>query len=170
MGAPDTPQPLVDYLVAEYEEQYGATLTVEAVAWGDALAKLTTALPDPANTPDVVEIGNTWAPTFTSVGAFSDLSDVYEELGGSDLLPSFVDVGSVDGKPYALPYYFGSRNVWFRKDIYAAGGVEGCELPDVHRAGLGLRAGRGRRREDEGSELLDHGSLQGRRVLSNNDK
>jgi N,N'-diacetylchitobiose transport system substrate-binding protein len=124
MGAPDTPQPLVDYLVTEYEEQFGATLTVEAVAWGDALAKLTTALPDAENTPDVVEIGNTWAPTFTSVGAFSDLSDVYEELGGSDLLPSFVEVGSVDGKAYALPYYFGSRNVWYRKDIYAAGGVE----------------------------------------------
>jgi len=124
MGAPDTPKDLVTYLVDEYKKEYNATLTVEAVAWGDALAKLTTALPDAANTPDVVEIGNTWAPTFTSVGAFSDVSDMYEELGGKDLLQSFVDVGSVDGKQYALPYYFGSRNVWYRKDIYAAGGVE----------------------------------------------
>ena len=124
MGAPDTPADLVTYLEETYKEQYNATLTVEAVAWGDALAKLTTALPDAANTPDVVEIGNTWAPTFTSVGAFSDLSDIYDELGGADLLPSFVDVGSVDGTAYALPYYFGSRNVWYRKDLYAAAGVE----------------------------------------------
>lgn len=124
MGNPDTPKDLVTYLVDEYKTEYNATLTVEAVAWGDALAKLTTALPDAANTPDVVEIGNTWAPTFTSVGAFSDVSDMYDELGGSDLLQSFVDVGSVDGKQYALPYYFGSRNVWYRKDIYAAAGVE----------------------------------------------
>ena len=127
MGNPDTPEDLVTYLQDEYKKEYNATLTVEAVAWGDALAKLTTALPDAANTPDVVEIGNTWAPTFTSVGAFSDISDMYDELGGTDLLQSFVDVGSVDGKEYALPYYFGSRNVWYRKDIYAAAGVE---VPD----------------------------------------
>jgi N,N'-diacetylchitobiose transport system substrate-binding protein len=124
MGAPDTPADLVTYLEDQYKAQYGGTLTVEAVAWGDALAKLTTALPDAANTPDVVEIGNTWAPTFTSVGAFSDISDMYDELGGTNLLQSFVDVGSVDGKEYALPYYFGSRNVWYRKDLYAQGGVE----------------------------------------------
>lgn len=124
MGAPDTPQPLIDYLVEEYGERTGATLTVEAVAWGDALAKLTTALPDAANTPDVVEIGNTWAPTFTTVGAFSDVTDMYEELGGGALLPSFVEIGSVDSFVYSLPYYFGSRNVWYRKDIYAAGGVD----------------------------------------------
>lgn len=124
MGAPDTPQPLIDYLVDEYSERTGGTLTVEAVAWGDALAKLTTALPDSANTPDVVEIGNTWAPTFTTVGAFADITDMYDELGGDALLPSFVEIGSVDGTVYSLPYYFGSRNVWYRKDIYAAGGVD----------------------------------------------
>jgi N,N'-diacetylchitobiose transport system substrate-binding protein len=124
MGAPDTPEALVDYLKTEYNDRTGGELTVEAVAWGDALPKLTTALPDPANTPDVVEIGNTWAPTFTTVGAFADVSDMYEELGGDALLPSFVEIGSVDDKVYALPYYFGSRNVWYRKDIYAAGGVE----------------------------------------------
>ncbi len=123
MGGPDTPADLVSYLETEYADRTGATLTVEAVGWGDALARLTTAMPDSANTPDVVEIGNTWAPTFTTVGAFADVSDMYEELGGSDLLQSFVDVGSIDGTLYALPYYFGSRNMWYRKDIYEAGGV-----------------------------------------------
>ena len=138
MGAPDTPEALVTYLQDEYTARTGATLTVEAVAWGDALPKLTTALPDAANTPDVVEIGNTWAPTFTAFGAFSDVTDMYEELGGDNLLPSFVEVGSVDDKLYALPYYFGSRNVWYRKDIYAAGGVEVpttlAEVTEVHKS------------------------------------
>ncbi|WP_297084234.1 extracellular solute-binding protein [uncultured Demequina sp.] len=136
MGAPDTPEDLVTYLEDTYAAENGGTLTVEAVAWGDALPKLTTALPDAANTPDVVEIGNTWAPTFTAVGAFSDLSDMYDELGGDDLLPSFTEVGSVDGTPYALPYYFGSRNMWARADIYEAGGVEVpttlAEVTEVH--------------------------------------
>ncbi len=119
----DTPDALRDYLKTEYASATGGTLTIEEQSWGDALSKLTTALPDAENTPDVVEIGNTWSPTFTSVGAFSDVSDLYEELGGDKLLPSFVEIGAVDGANYALPYYFGSRYVFYRKDIWAAAGL-----------------------------------------------
>jgi len=119
----DTPDALRDYLKTEYAKTTGGTLTIEQQDWSDALAKLTTALPDAENTPDVTEIGNTWSPTFTSVGAFSDVSDLYNELGGKKLLQSFVDVGSVDGKQYALPYYFGSRYVFYRKDVWAAAGL-----------------------------------------------
>jgi len=119
----DTPEALRDYLKTQYAEATGGTLTIEEQAWGDALSKLTTQLPDSENTPDVTEIGNTWSPTFTNVGAFADLSDMYEELGGSDLLKSFVDVGVVDGNHYALPYYFGSRYNFYRKDLYEAAGI-----------------------------------------------
>ncbi len=120
----DTPDALRDYLKTEYADATGGTLTIEQQDWADALSKLTTALPDPENTPDVVEIGNTWSPTFTSVGAFTDISDMYEELGGDKLLQSFVDVGAVDGANYALPYYFGSRYNFYRKDVWAAAGKE----------------------------------------------
>ena len=49
----------------EYEDATGGTLTIEEQTWGDALTKLANQLPDANNTPDVTEIGNTWAPTFT---------------------------------------------------------------------------------------------------------
>ena len=119
----DTPDTLRDYLKTEYADATGGTLTIEQQDWSDALSKLTTALPDAENTPDVVEIGNTWSPTFTNVGAFSDISDIHEELGGDKLLPSFVEVGKVDGANYAEPYYFGSRYIFYRKDIWAAAGL-----------------------------------------------
>jgi N,N'-diacetylchitobiose transport system substrate-binding protein len=119
----DTPDTLRDYLKTEYADATGGTLTIEQQDWSDALSKLTTALPDAENTPDVVEIGNTWSPTFTTVGAFSDISDLHDELGGDKLLKSFVDVGSVDGKHYAEPYYFGSRYIFYRKDIWSAAGL-----------------------------------------------
>jgi N,N'-diacetylchitobiose transport system substrate-binding protein len=120
----DTPQELRDYLKTTYNTKTGGTLTIEQQDWGDLVTKLTTALPDANNTPDVVEVGNTQSPTFTNVGAFADISDMYTALGGDKLLPSFVEVGKVDGKNFTLPYYFGSRYMFYRKDIYKAAGVE----------------------------------------------
>ena len=119
----DTPKELRTYLQDTFKKKTGATLKIEEQGWADIVTKLTTSLPDPKNTPDVTELGNTQAPTFTNVGAFSDVSDLYEQLGGSKLLPSFVDVGSVDGKKYALPYYFGSRYMFTRKDVWKEAGV-----------------------------------------------
>ena len=119
----DTPKELRDYLKTTYNTKTGGTLTIEEQSWGDLATKLTTALPDANNPPDVVEVGNTQSPTFTNVGAFADITDMYKDLGGDKLLPSFVEVGKVDGKNYTLPYYFGSRYMFYRKDVYAAAGV-----------------------------------------------
>jgi N,N'-diacetylchitobiose transport system substrate-binding protein len=125
LAGPDTPDALREYLVTTFEEENpGSTLNIEEQDWSDLVTKLTTALPDEANTPDVVEIGNTQSPTFTTIGAFRDLTPLYEELGGDDLLQSFVEVGAVDGKNYALPYYFGSRYMFYRKDLWTAAGLE----------------------------------------------
>jgi N,N'-diacetylchitobiose transport system substrate-binding protein len=120
----DTPKELREWLKTTYNAKTGGTLTIEEQSWGDLVTKLTTALPDANNTPDVVEVGNTQSPTFTNVGAFADISDMYAELGGDKLLPSFVEVGKVDGKNFTLPYYFGSRYMFYRKDVYKAAGVE----------------------------------------------
>ncbi|MBM6399845.1 extracellular solute-binding protein [Phycicoccus sonneratiae] len=120
----DTPDELRTYLKDTFKARTGATLSIEEQAWPDLVTKLTTALPDAENTPDVVELGNTQSPTFTNVGAFLDVSDMYDELGGSKLLNSFVEAGSVDGKKYALPYYFGSRYMFYRKDVWKKAGVE----------------------------------------------
>ena len=67
----DTPDELRDYLKTTYNEKTGGTLTIEEQGWGDAVAKLVTALPDAANTPDVTEIGNTWSPTCTGRSVWS---------------------------------------------------------------------------------------------------
>jgi N,N'-diacetylchitobiose transport system substrate-binding protein len=122
IGADTSPE-LRTYLTDTFRTKTGATLKIEEQTWGDVITKLTTALPDENNTPDVTEVGNTQAPTFTNVGAFADISDLYEELGGDKLLPSFVEVGSVDGRKYALPYYFGSRYLFTRTDVWKEAGV-----------------------------------------------
>lgn len=120
----DTPDELRDYLKSEFKKETGATLKIEQQDWTGLVPKLTTALADKKNSPDVVEVGNTQSPTFTNVGAFLDISDMYKDLGGEDLLQSFVEVGKVDGKYYTLPYYFGSRYMFYRADVWKEAGVE----------------------------------------------
>ncbi|MDR1118900.1 MAG: extracellular solute-binding protein [Bifidobacteriaceae bacterium] len=120
----DTNDDLRGYLKDTFAAQNeGWTLNIETIDWGDLVPKLTTALPDKDNTPDVVEVGNTQSPTFTNAGAFLDISDMYEELGGAKLLQSFVEVGQVDGKNFTLPYYFGSRYMFYRTDVWGEAGL-----------------------------------------------
>ena len=73
LNGTDTPQEARDWLKKTFEDENpGSTLTIEEQEWDGLVEKLTTALSSESETPDVVEIGNTQAPTFTSAGAFSD--------------------------------------------------------------------------------------------------
>lgn len=101
-----------------------STLTVEMQPWGDIVSRLQTSLASETETPDIVEIGNTKTVTFASVGALADLNDVYEDLGGDDLIPSFVEAATVDDKRFALPLYAGSSVLFYRKDLFQAAGFE----------------------------------------------
>jgi N,N'-diacetylchitobiose transport system substrate-binding protein len=124
LNGTDTPQPARDWLKTTFEEQNpGSTLTIEQQEWEGLVERLTTALTSADQTPDVVEVGNTQAPTFTTVGAFSDLSDDLSGLGGDDLLPGFVEGATVDGKTFAVPYYAGSTYVFYRKDLFEDAGI-----------------------------------------------
>jgi N,N'-diacetylchitobiose transport system substrate-binding protein len=124
LNGTDTPQEARDWLKKSFEEQNeGSTLTIEQQEWDGLVEKLTTSLSSESETPDVVEIGNTQAPTFTSAGAFSDMTDQLDDLGGDDLLQGFVDGATVDGKTYAVPYYAGSKYIFYRKDLFEKAGI-----------------------------------------------
>ena len=124
LNGTDTPQELRDYLVKTFEAQNdGATLKIEEQDWNGLVPRLQTALASEDQTPDLVEIGNTQSPTFTYAGAFTDITDMVPDLGGDDLLPGFLDAGTVDDKVYAVPYYSGARAVFYNKDLFAAAGV-----------------------------------------------
>jgi N,N'-diacetylchitobiose transport system substrate-binding protein len=118
---PDTPQEARDYLKTTFEEQNpGSTLTIEEQQWTGLVDLLTTSLSS-SDSPDIVEIGNTQTPAFTTAGAFLDLSADFETDG---LLPGFVEIGTHDDKFYAAPYYSGARVIFYNKAMYAAAGVE----------------------------------------------
>ncbi|WP_425840454.1 extracellular solute-binding protein [Microbacterium sp. PA5] len=120
----DTPQVARDYLIDTFaDENPGSTLVIEEQQWTGLVDKLTTSLSS-SDSPDIVEMGNTQAAAFTSAGALLDLTDIQEQLGGSDLLDGFVEAGTWDGKLYAAPYYSGARVVFYNTAQYEEAGVE----------------------------------------------
>jgi len=120
----DTPQEARDYLTETFaDENPGSTLVIEEQQWTGLVDKLTTSLSS-SDSPDIVEMGNTQAAAFTSAGALLDLTDIQEQLGGSDLLDGFVEAGTWDGKLYAAPYYSGARVVFYNTAQYEEAGVE----------------------------------------------
>jgi N,N'-diacetylchitobiose transport system substrate-binding protein len=124
LNGTDTPQEARDWLKTTFEDQHpGSTLTIEQQEWEGLVEKLTTSLSSDSETPDVVEVGNTQAPTFTAAGAFSDVSSNVEDWGGDDLLQGFVEGAQVDGKTYAVPYYAGSKYIFYRKDLMQKAGI-----------------------------------------------
>ena len=117
-------EPARDWLKATFEEQHpGSTLTIEIQQWDGIVSKLQTSLASAESTPDIIEFGNTQAPTFASVGALLSLDDMKKDLGGDSLTQSLVELGSYDGTMYAAPFYAGSRLFYYRKDMFKAAGV-----------------------------------------------
>lgn len=113
----DTPDEARTYLKETFEkENPGSKLVIEEQQWNGLVDKLTTALSS-SDSPDVVEVGNTQAAAFTSAGAFTDLTEEYEELGGDELLQGFVEAGTYDKKIYAYPYYSGARVVFHSPQV-----------------------------------------------------
>lgn len=112
------------WLKSAFESKHpGSKLTYEIQVWDGIVSKLQTALASADSTPDIIELGNTQAPTFCAVGALADLSGLKAELGGDDLTKSLVDLGSYEDKMYAAPFYAGSRIFFYRKDMFDAAGV-----------------------------------------------
>jgi N,N'-diacetylchitobiose transport system substrate-binding protein len=109
----DTPQDARDYLKKTFEdENEGWTLRIEEKTWADTSDNYVAALSS-NDAPDVVEVGNTQSQGFIEQGLFADLSGIESDLGGDDMLQSFVELGSEDGTLYAAPYYAGSRIVFY---------------------------------------------------------
>jgi N,N'-diacetylchitobiose transport system substrate-binding protein len=136
----DTPAEARDYLKDTFEDENpGSTLTIEEQQWTGLVDLLTTSLSS-NDSPDIVEVGNTQAAAFTSAGAFLDITDQYDALGGDDLLPGFTEAGSYDGKFFAAPYYSGARIVFYNTAQYETAGVEVPTTLDEYVANAGTLA------------------------------
>jgi multiple sugar transport system substrate-binding protein len=100
-------------------ENPGTTVNVTPVDWGQAVAKLQTAIAG-GQTPDVSQMGTDMMGQFAATQA---LEPVPADFDQSAFFESAWNTNIVDGTVYGVPWYVETRLLYYRTDIAAAAGI-----------------------------------------------
>jgi N,N'-diacetylchitobiose transport system substrate-binding protein len=111
---------VIDEATAEFEKAHdGVTVNVEYLPVDGRATRFNGAFNDKASAPDVAEFGNTDLAGYTASNGFADLTADLEEWPDSkDLVPEVLDTAKVDGKTYGVPWYTGTRALYYRTDVF----------------------------------------------------
>src|SRR5947209_16506279 len=119
------PQSVIDGVNSDFTAKHpNVKVDVQIQQWGDVGTKLDTAFAG-SNPPDVMELGNTLVAKYAAAGALQDIGGKKSGYDNSGTwLQSLTDSCTLNSKLYCVPYYAGSRAVIYRKDLFAAAGVQ----------------------------------------------
>lgn len=91
--------------------------------WNNHLTKLDAALSG-SQPPDVVEMGDTETTSYLASGAFLDLTKSTKLFDDSaNWNKGLASSCTFEGKIYCVPYYSGSRTVFYRTDMFDKAGI-----------------------------------------------
>lgn len=98
-------------------------LRIEALPWTAAHEKLLTAFAGDA-TPDVAQMGNTWLPEMTALGALAPLDSwqASGELKAADHFDGIWRANVIDGVLRGVPWYVDTRLLYYRSDLLQQAG------------------------------------------------
>lgn len=109
---------VVAELVPEFEKRYPhIKVDIQQIPWTAAHEKLLTAHVG-NSLPDVAQMGNTWIPEFTTIGALEPL-DRYPSAR-ADYFEGIWQTNVVDGVTYGIPWYVDTRVLFYRRDLIPA--------------------------------------------------
>ena len=111
---------LLKGFVAEHPE---IDLRIEALPWTAAHEKLLTAFAGDA-TPDVAQMGNTWLPEMSALGALAPL-DTWQASSGlkaEDHFEGIWKANTMDGVLRGVPWYVDTRLLYYRSDLLQQAG------------------------------------------------
>lgn len=117
------PETLTNALHKEFELAHDhVTIEYEVQEWNGIQDKLTSAFAS-QDPPDIIELGNTQAPSFAAEGVLTDLTGDVKSLGGDEWLDSLKASGEWDGKQFSTPFYAANREVIYRTDMFSQAGI-----------------------------------------------
>ncbi len=97
---------------------------VQQMPWTAAHEKLLTAYVGDS-TPDIAQMGNTWVPEFTAIGALASLDDRIAASPAIDpdhYFRGIWETNRVDGSIYGVPWYVDTRLLFYRTDVFREAG------------------------------------------------
>lgn len=111
---------VIDEATTEFEKAHdGVAVNVEYLPVDGRATRFNGAFNDKASAPDVAEFGNTDLAGYTASNGFADLTADLEAWPDSkDLVPEVLDTATVDGKTYGIPWYTGTRALYYRTDVF----------------------------------------------------
>ena len=118
---------VIEQLLPEFERAHPRVrIEVQQIPLTAAHEKLLTAFAGDA-LPDLCQLGNTWIPEFTALGALEPLQAYVEAspvVRSDDYYPGIWDTNVIDGKLYGVPWYIDTRLLFYRSDLLAQAGFD----------------------------------------------
>lgn len=118
---------VVGEMVGEFErENPGIRVRVQQIPWTAAHEKLLTSFVGDAS-PDVAQLGNTWVPEFTAIGALEPLDPWIARssvISRDGYFEGIWNTNVVDDTLRGVPWYVDTRVIFYRTDILAEAGYD----------------------------------------------
>lgn len=126
-------EPQSQALVDEYNATHENQVELTVVPTDDYLPRVSTAAGN-QDLPDLLALDVVFAPQFTQVGAYRDLTEQIDSLEFADALaPSHVDVGTNEGDKYLVPHTLDISVMFYNKDLYEQAGLDPEQPPTTFR-------------------------------------
>ncbi len=109
----------------EFEAAHaGVTVNVEYLPVDGRAPRFNGAFNDKNSAPDVAEFGNTDLAGYIASNGFADLTaDLGAWPDAKDLVPAVADTAKVNGKSYGIPWFTGTRALYYRTDVFTELGL-----------------------------------------------
>jgi multiple sugar transport system substrate-binding protein len=118
---------VVQQLVPEFERRNpGVHIEVQQIPWTAAHEKLLTAFVGGA-TPDVAQMGNTWVPELSAIGALEPLDSLVRQSASvvpAGFFPGIWATNVVGNVAYGIPWYVDTRLLFYRTDLLHRAGYD----------------------------------------------
>lgn len=108
-----------------FTKKTGIKVDLEVIGWNDVQTRIQTAITS-GKGPDVLNIGNTSAPTMQATGAFMPFDDAaFDAIGGKDkFVATALATGGAPGKaPISVPLYGYAYGLYYNKQMFADAGI-----------------------------------------------
>jgi multiple sugar transport system substrate-binding protein len=113
-------------VLKEFKKQTGITVNLQVIGWPDLYSKILAATTS-GKGPDVLNIGNTWAPSLQATGAFMPFSNKeFDKIGGKEkFVEAALKTGGAVGKdPTSVPYLGLAYGLYYNKAMFAKAGLQ----------------------------------------------